>query len=69
MAASLYKYRGNTPVKKGDKVVLLGEDAEPAGTARVVDTLASQFTCLVPYQKLVRFCFYADKGITWRHHP
>lgn len=69
MAAFNYRYRGNTPVKKGDKVVLINEDAEDSATAKVVDTLATQFICLVPYQKLVRFCFYADKGITWRHHP
>lgn len=61
------KYKGKVPLKKGDKVDLIIDD-EVWGTAKVIDTLASQFTCKVPYQKLVRFYFYVDKGYTWRHH-
>lgn len=55
----------NTPVKAGDKVVITigGDEWE----AKVIDALASQFTCRILYQKQVRFYFYADKGLTWRH--
>jgi hypothetical protein len=67
MAFHSYKYKGKTPVKTGDWVVLtIGEDDEQV-EAKVVDALASQFTAKVPYDKVVRFCSYKDKGLTWRH--
>lgn len=61
------KYKGKTPVKTGDWVDLL-IDEEMWEKAKVVDALATQFTCKIPYQKLVRFYFYEDKGLTWRPH-
>lgn len=68
MAVDLYKYRGKTPVSKGDKVDLIIDD-EVWGTAKVLDALAMQFTCKIPYQKQVRFYLYSDKGFTWKPHP
>jgi hypothetical protein len=62
MATDLYRYRGKTPVSKGDKVDLIIDD-EVWGTAKVLDTLAMQFTC-----KQVRYYLYSDNGFTWRKH-
>ena len=53
------KYKGNTPVKAGDKVHLTAYEKD----GKVVDVLASQFT--VRIGKKVRFFYYADKGDTW----
>ena len=61
----MYKYKGRTPVKTGDWVtILLANDTEEE--AKVIDTLAMQFTAKVPYSKTVRYCFYTDKGLTWK---
>lgn len=65
------KYKGKTPVKKGDWVELwcLDEDGQYRAyeKAKVVDALAKQFTCKVPYDKHIRFYFYEDEGVTWGH--
>ena len=51
-------------VKAGDKVLItIGDDEYEA---RVLDALATQFTCRILRQKQVRFYFYADKGVTWK---
>ena len=61
-----YTWKGKTPVKKGAKVDLL-IDGKIWATAKVVDTLGSQFTChVVGHPKMIRFFFYADKGVTWQ---
>lgn len=53
-----------TRVKRGDAVLItIGDDEYEA---RVIDPLASQFTCRILRQKQVRFYFYADKGVTWK---
>jgi len=58
------KYKGATPVKPKDRVLLtMGEEEFEAV---VIDALASQFTCKIPYTKQVRFYLYADKGLTWK---
>ena len=65
-----YKYKGKTPVKKGDKVELLALDEEGVESryaeAKVIDPLAKQFTCRPLYTKHVRYYFYDDEGVTWR---
>ena len=38
------KYKGKTPVKPGDKVMLIAGE-ERWAEAKVIDALASQFTC------------------------
>jgi hypothetical protein len=62
------RYRGKTPVKAGDKVELLALDDDGTSRryseAKVVDALATQFTCR--FNKRVHFYFYEDKGVTWR---
>ena len=59
-----HKYKGKTPVKHGDKVLLtMGEEE---WQAIVIDALATQFTCKIPYQKQVRYYLYQDKGLTWK---
>ena len=58
-----HKYKGRTPVKTGDSVELMVDDAVYA-TAKVRDVLAVQFT--VSVKKRIRYFFYEDKGITWR---
>ena len=55
----LMRYKGATPVKKGQKVHLTAYDKE----YKVVDTLATQFT--VSVNEVTRFFFYDDKGDTW----
>jgi len=57
------KYKGNTPVKTGDKVDLM-VDSKIYATVKVVDTLATQFTIKVKGK--VRFFFYEDRGVTWQ---
>ncbi len=52
-------------VTKGEKVELVMDD-ETWAEAKVIDPLATQFTCKIKGQKAIRFFFYADKGITWR---
>ena len=68
-----YKYKGSTPVKERDRVYLvaLDEDGEPCNydEAIVIDTLAKQFTCRIPYRKQVRYYFYEDEGLTWKKVP
>jgi len=59
-----HKYKGKTPVKTGDSVELMVDDAVYA-TAKVRDVLAVQFT--VSVKKRIRYFFYEDKGITWKH--
>lgn len=65
-----YKYKGPTPVKSRDRIKLLALDAngetEVYEEAIVIDCLAKQFTCKIPYRKQVRYYFYEDQGITWR---
>ena len=61
----MIKFKGKTPVKAGDWVELT-IDGEAWERAKVVDALAKQFTCKVPYQKVIRYYFYEDKGLTWR---
>ena len=57
------KYKGTTPVKKGDHIQLtICGEVWRNGT--VQEALASQFTVLV--NKKTRFFFYSDKGLTWR---
>ena len=60
-----YKYKGSTPVKKGEKVMLIAGDEEWT-EAKVIDPLAKQFTCRPLYTKHTRFYFYEDEGVTWR---
>jgi hypothetical protein len=60
----MMKYKGKTPVKRGDKVELLDNEGTPYLKARVLDALATQFTITTKGQ--VRFFFYEDKGLTWR---
>ena len=57
------KYKGYTPLKKGQEVELLSLD-EVYAQAKVFDALATQFTIKVKGK--VRFFFYEDKGITWQ---
>ena len=59
------RYKGKTPVKKGEKVVLIAGDVEWA-EAKVLDPLSKQFTCRPLYSKHVRYYFYEDQGVTWR---
>ena len=59
------RYKGNTPVKQGQKVDLL-TDGNVYETIKVKDALATQFT--VTKRGRVRFFFYEDKGLTWRVH-
>ncbi len=61
-----YRYKGKTPVKAGDWVVIT-PDEDTRIEAKVIDALASQFTAKVPYSKTVRYCFYSDQGVTWSH--
>lgn len=61
-----FKYKGYTPVKKGDKVSVNTDmyDVEAEWrTATVRDALASQFTVL--YRKKQYFFKYTDVGATW----
>jgi hypothetical protein len=58
------KYKGKAPVKFRDKVDLL-VDGSAYEQAHVRDVLAAQFT--VAKKGRLRFFFYADKGLTWRH--
>lgn len=60
-----YKYKGRTPVKTGDWVTIL-LDGDNEEQAKVIDTLAAQFTAKVPYSKTVRYCFYSAEGVDWR---
>lgn len=64
----MMKYRGSTPVKAGDTVSLLTYDEDGNSFAyhevKVLDALASQFTCLL--NKRVHFYFYEDRGVTWQ---
>lgn len=57
------KYKGKTPVKRGDTVALIADDKEWF-RGKVVDTLASQYTIRV--NGMIRFFFYEDKNVTWR---
>lgn len=59
------RYKGSTPVMSGDKVDLLTIDGEVWAEAKVIDAMASQFTCRIGRQKTVRYFFYADRGVTW----
>lgn len=59
------KYKGNTPVSRGDEVELLNDEGKVVYLAKVRDALATQFTILIK-RTLVRFYFYADEGLTWR---
>jgi len=52
-----------SPVKRGD-VVELVYDSEIWATAKVVDPLSKQFTCVVNGK--VKFFFYEDRGTTWQ---
>ena len=58
-----YRYKGKTPVKPRDQVYLM-VDGDVYETARVADTLATQFT--VTKRGRVRYFFYEDKGLTWK---
>ena len=58
-----YKYTGPAPVKPQQQVYLM-VDGEVYETARVSDTLGSQFT--VMKKGRTRYFFYADKGLTWK---
>lgn len=60
----MYKFKGNVPVKRRDRVDLLDIDGQVYETCCVYDTLATQFTVLKKGR--TRFFFYADKGINWR---
>lgn len=62
---NLYEYKGNTPVKTGDKVEILDPEGEyPSFNAKVMCSLATQFAWRT--KETQGYCFYSDKGVTWR---
>ena len=58
-----YKYKGSSPVKVRDKVVVVDEDGNEHN-ATVHTVLASQFLASIPKQGH-KFYFYRDSGETW----